>query len=98
MTGLVFYMHSIPWDWWGGAAFGQRRVADISPFLAFGLVALLDRLNIYSIKSKIIKGVMFLIFPFWNIIFMIQWLVDLPKSDEVDIMNQVIPNFVHWET
>jgi len=98
MTGLVFYMHSVPWDWWGGAAFGQRRVADISPFLALGLVALLDRLNIYSIKSKITKAAMLLIFPFWNIIFMIQWLIELSHQDEVDIVNQVIPNFMQWET
>ena len=85
MTGLIFYVHSAPWDWWGGSAFGQRRVADISPFLILGLVAILERVSLPKIPNIMIKSTIFGIFVFWNIIFMIIWIVDLPHAEEVDI-------------
>lgn len=73
MTVIVFYIHSAPFDWEAGGAFGQRRVADISPFLAIGLVALLDRIGITSITSKIAKSLVVFPLIIWNVIFVLIW-------------------------
>ena len=93
MCIVVFYMLAAPWDWWGGWAFGQRRIALILPILSFALVAIIDKIGHSNLKSKIIKATILISFSFWNMILLIQWLLTPEKDMPFDFFNQVIPNY-----
>jgi hypothetical protein len=42
---LMIYLSACPRDWWGGASYGPRRLASLTPLAALGLAALLARLG-----------------------------------------------------
>jgi len=88
------YMHSATWDWFGGSAFGMRRIAGVIPIFAIGLVALLDRLGDNK-KNNILKLATFFVPSVWNFFFMLQWRRESYTHQEIDFLNQVIPYF--WE-
>jgi len=87
------YIHSATWDWFGGSAFGMRRMADVTPIFAIGLVALLDKIDTKKIKNNLLKLSMFFVFSIWNFFFMMQWRIEEYTRVEVDFFNVAIPNF-----
>jgi len=87
------YMHSATWDWMGGSAFGMRRMADVIPVFAIGLVAILDRIDDKKIKNNILKLAVFFVPSVWNFFFMLQWRIEEYVRVEVDFVNVAIPNF-----
>ena len=45
VVAVQVYLNSIVFDWWGGAAFGQRRMCNVTLPLVVGLASLLWRCN-----------------------------------------------------
>lgn len=101
ITSLVFYLHAAPFDWWAGGSFGQRRTADILPFLALGLVALFDAIKAGSLKSKIIKPLIFGSFIISNLIIMSLWnkekLITF-SGQNLNFVDNVLLNIVNWQS
>jgi len=94
MSALMFYLHAAPNDWWGGGSFGQRRAADIAPFLAIGLAALLNRLAENTI-SKISKGIILSSSIIWNVLFFLifKW-EHLARVIPLQFYSDVFPHLV----
>jgi hypothetical protein len=50
---LALALHSRWWMWWGGGSYGPRLTADLTPLLAFAIVACSDALRV----SRVLRAV-----------------------------------------
>ncbi|QUC65017.1 glycosyltransferase family 39 protein [Nitrosopumilus sp. K4] len=97
MTAIIFFIHASSWDaaTAGGSSFGQRRIADITPFLAIGLAYLFEKWIQSRYKTIISLSIFVLIF--WNFYFVLVFFWERLIRDrwEFSFNNAVLNNFVN---
>jgi hypothetical protein len=79
---LDVYACSITSDWWGGAAYGQRRLTGILPIAAMGLSLFIQYIftnknRIYQVTALSVISLTLL----WNLLFIIQFRLRLIPAD-----------------
>jgi hypothetical protein len=80
--GIEVYINSIGMDWWGGNAFGYRRLIEIYPLLLLG-VALLMSLNRRSFTAIAAFAVVCAVF---NALFFVQYrFCYIPRGKELTL-------------
>jgi hypothetical protein len=95
VIGLLFqiYINAIAEDWWGGFAFGARRLIDCSVIFILGLSALYNYFEMS--KLRLIYKITAILFIIWNILLLIQYRTHLiPGDDYINIWLMVKNQFV----
>jgi len=64
-VAIQVYLNSTIFDWWGGAAFGQRRLCSVTLPLVVGLAALIWRLGAWTGRINRLPGAV------WHILFLL---------------------------
>lgn len=87
---LQIYLNGAADDWYGGAAFGYRRLIEILPVLAISLGFMLERFS----SKRIFICAASIVFVTWNFLFLIQYnRLLIPAMDDLTIQQIVFDKF-----
>lgn len=85
---LDVYVSSVAADWWGGTAFGMRRLIGLVPIFALGLAAIADQLRSSRVR-KAAAGVAAAL-VIWNFAFVLQFRARLVPQNEALTFRQMV--------
>ena len=78
--GVMVLSNCVVPDWWGGAAFGMRRLVSATPLFILGLGVLLDDIRLAWERGReslaaprILAPLVFVVFGVWNALLLVQY-------------------------